>query len=162
MIYVKKIFSERLRQIRDERGLNQTALGKAIGQSRGSIYRYEKWETKRISDSIIRDLAKELNVNIDWLLGETDTRTSFKDILYPNKDEEELLKVYRSLNKDGKKQAKIQLNNLGSVDDYKEDLLIAAHGTDENMSDEDMADLNEFVENLPEQLKDNLNSKNSN
>lgn len=71
---VSKAFSERLRELREERGLNQEQLGEAIGGvSRGSISYYEKGE--RVPTIEVLGVISELfNVSADYLIGRTDVR----------------------------------------------------------------------------------------
>jgi phage repressor protein C with HTH and peptisase S24 domain len=65
-------FASRLRQRRDEIGINQEGLAQLIGRSRSSVQNYE---TGRIpSGSALIDLCRVLGVSADWLLFGGQTR----------------------------------------------------------------------------------------
>ena len=61
-------FSERLKELREEKGLTQKLLGKATGISQAGI---AKWETGDRSPNIeaIISLAKFFGVTTDYLVG---------------------------------------------------------------------------------------------
>ena len=65
---IKKIFGERLKQIRKQSNLTTTALGNLVGVSHTTISR---WENGVIEASLnhIYKLAKVLNVSSDYLIG---------------------------------------------------------------------------------------------
>lgn len=65
-------FPERLKQLRDARGVSQAAVSKEIGVSRYAIYSYEKGKTAPTLDGLIM-LADYFDVTTDYLLGRTDT-----------------------------------------------------------------------------------------
>ena len=68
---VRKCFAERLRDLREEKGLTQGELGTALGVSRGSISYYENMD--RVPD--IEFLVKVTNyfgVATDYMLGHSD------------------------------------------------------------------------------------------
>lgn len=62
---------DRLRSIRDMRGLSQPELGARVGVTGQQIYRYEKAENEPDAD-ILAMLARELEVSADYLLGLVD------------------------------------------------------------------------------------------
>lgn len=70
-----KITGERIKKRRKELGLSADQLAAAIGKSRAELYRYESGEIVNISISCLGPLAKALQVDMTWLLGE-DTETS--------------------------------------------------------------------------------------
>ena len=63
-----KIFSERLKELRTEKGLSALKLGKALGVTDSTIIR---WENEKISPTIdnLYNIAKYFNVTTDYLLG---------------------------------------------------------------------------------------------
>lgn len=63
---------QRVKDLRMERGLSLSELAGRIGCNETTLGRYELGETDRIGDEIVRSLAKEFNVSIDYLMGETD------------------------------------------------------------------------------------------
>lgn len=64
-------FGERLRELREKRGLTQEELGKKINQKKANI---SKYETGKLQPSIetIDFLANYFNVTADYLLDRTD------------------------------------------------------------------------------------------
>ena len=61
-------FSERLKQLRTEKGLSDAALGRQIQVSDATISRWENGQSEIKSDQQIL-LAKFFNVTTDYLLG---------------------------------------------------------------------------------------------
>lgn len=61
---------ERLRQMRDKRGVSYSELAEISGVSRRQVIRYETGESQPTADSIAR-LAKALECSTDFLLGIT-------------------------------------------------------------------------------------------
>ena len=66
-------FSERIKNLREERGLSQEALGAVIGVKRFSIYPYEKGRACPDLQGLIA-LADYFDVSLDYLTGRTDNR----------------------------------------------------------------------------------------
>ena len=61
-------FSKRLKSLREERGMDQEALAKASGVSKGSIARYEiGMSVPRVDIAVA--LARSLNCSTDVLVG---------------------------------------------------------------------------------------------
>jgi transcriptional regulator with XRE-family HTH domain len=65
------MFSKRLKDMREIRGLSQTELGERVGVSKQQIYRYEQGRGEPDA-STLSALAKELEVSADYLLGLVD------------------------------------------------------------------------------------------
>lgn len=65
-------FPERLKQLRDERGVSQAAVSKEMGVSRYAVYSYEKGKTAPTLDGLVA-LADYFDVTVDYLLGRSDT-----------------------------------------------------------------------------------------
>jgi len=66
-----KIFAERLKMLRTEKGLNRETLAKEIGVS-PSIIRYWEDSTKIPKADAVISIAKFFNVKSDYLLGLSD------------------------------------------------------------------------------------------
>ena len=66
-----KIFSERLMQLRKERGLSQATVAKDLGVSLGIVC---YWETNKSDPTAtnVAKLARYFNVSSDYLLGLSD------------------------------------------------------------------------------------------
>lgn len=69
------MFPERLKKLREEAGLTQTAISKELETSQPS---YQNWEkgTRNPSRETIQKLADFFSVSIDYLLGNTDVRNT--------------------------------------------------------------------------------------
>ena len=63
---------QRVKDLRMERGMSLSELASRVGCNETTLGRYERGETDRIGDEIVRSLAREFNVSIDYLMGETD------------------------------------------------------------------------------------------
>ncbi len=64
-------FSERIKELRESRGLSQEAVGKIIGVKRYSVYAYEKGKCYPDVEHLMA-LADYFDVSTDYLLGRSD------------------------------------------------------------------------------------------
>lgn len=71
---VTKAFATRLKILREEKGLSQDELGKAIGISRGSISFYEK-QSRTPDITVLAKVSNFFDVSLDYLLGFADSRS---------------------------------------------------------------------------------------
>ena len=62
---------QRLRDLREDRDMNQTQIAKMLGMSQTGYSKYETGENDIPTGILIR-LARFYNTSIDYLLGETD------------------------------------------------------------------------------------------
>lgn len=85
-------FGERLRELREERGLNQEDVAKLFHLSGQQIGNYERDIHFPRNEKMIKDLANYFNVSTDYLFGLTDIR-NYNDVLGP-------FKFYKMLNED--------------------------------------------------------------
>lgn len=79
-MYVKLTISERLKDLRVERGLTLEELAAATGLSKSALGKYEADDYKDVSPFAVAELAKFYGVSTDYLLGLTETKS------YPNAD----------------------------------------------------------------------------
>ena len=86
-----KIFASRLRAIREERNVSVTELAEHLGVNKTTIYRYETGAFKALKADSLIDIAEYLNVNPDYLTGESDTRNAAKDAEADITDDEKML-----------------------------------------------------------------------
>ncbi len=63
----------RIRDLREDRDLNQTEVAKMLGMSQTGYSKYETGEND-IPTAILIKLARFYNTSVDYLLGETDSR----------------------------------------------------------------------------------------
>ena len=67
----------RIRDLREDRDLNQTRVAKMLGMSQTGYSKYETGEND-IPTAILIRLARFYKTSIDYLLGETDIPTRYK------------------------------------------------------------------------------------
>lgn len=71
-----RLFSgERLKKLREEKGLTQIDLGKVFSVSHATINRYEKGQRQPDTETI-NEFSKFFNVSSDYLLGISDSRSN--------------------------------------------------------------------------------------
>lgn len=71
-----KVFSIRLKMLRDEKHYTQQEVAETIGIVRSTISQYETIKREPVLTIIIK-LAKFFDVNIPYLIGESDNRRRF-------------------------------------------------------------------------------------
>ena len=67
----------RIRDLREDKDLNQTQVAQILGMSQTGYSKYETGEND-IPTSILIKLAKFYNTSIDYILGETNNPTRYK------------------------------------------------------------------------------------
>ena len=67
----------RLRDLREDKDMNQTQIAKMLGMSQTGYSKYETGEND-IPTAILIKLARFYNTSIDYLLGETDDIRRYK------------------------------------------------------------------------------------
>jgi transcriptional regulator with XRE-family HTH domain len=72
--YPLEMLANRLRELREEKGLTQKDLAQALGlSSKSTITNYEQNDRDPDYETLIK-IAKYFEVSIDYLLGQNDTR----------------------------------------------------------------------------------------
>ena len=67
----------RIRDLREDKDLTQTQVAKMLGMSQTGYSKYETGEND-IPTAILIKLARFYRTSVDYLVGETDTRTRYK------------------------------------------------------------------------------------
>ena len=67
----------RIRDLREDRDMNQTQIAKILGMSQTGYSKYETGEND-IPTTILIKLSRFYNTSIDYLLGETDNPKRYK------------------------------------------------------------------------------------
>jgi transcriptional regulator with XRE-family HTH domain len=100
------LFGDRLKSLRNNRGLSQMDFSKQIGISKSAVNMYERGE-REPSFEILETIADYFNVDLDYLIGKSEipNRSQIQapvpsPALAP--DEEDLLRKYRALDYAGK------------------------------------------------------------
>lgn len=74
-----EFFSKKLKELRESKGMSQSALAEALEISRGSISFYENGE--RVPDILVLcKVSNFFNVSTDYLLGKTESATTDTDL----------------------------------------------------------------------------------
>ena len=68
---------KRLRDLREDKDMNQTQLAKLLGMSQTGYSKYETGEND-IPTAILIKLARFYNTSIDYILGETDINKRYR------------------------------------------------------------------------------------
>jgi len=68
-----KVFAQRLRALRIEKNLTQQELAETIGTVKSTISQYESCKREPVLSILIK-LAKALDVDIPYLIGESDVK----------------------------------------------------------------------------------------
>ena len=76
LVEVMYIMYKRIRDLREDRDLNQTEIAKILEMSQTGHSKYETGEND-IPTAILIKLANFYNTSIDYLLGETDQRERY-------------------------------------------------------------------------------------
>lgn len=69
---------KRIRDLREDRDLNQTMVAKYLGMSQTGYSKYETGENDIPTDVLIK-LARFYRTSIDYLLGETDLKDRYPE-----------------------------------------------------------------------------------
>ena len=93
---MKSKFSQRLKELRVDRGLTQEELSKLSGISYPTISRYENGIRDEPKLTILKTLANYFGVTIDYLAGDTDV----KDV---NFTPSEIARIFNELDDDDKR-----------------------------------------------------------
>ena len=97
MARLKVIRGERLRQVRESRGISQSELARRLGINPTQINRYENGLTDPSLQQIIR-IGNELGVTIDYLLGLVDAEEAHLEVETLKPDERRFLEALRAGN----------------------------------------------------------------
>lgn len=87
------MFPERLKQLRESKGLSQEEMGKYLGITRQAYGKYEKGTSEPDHKTLVK-LSKYFSVTTDFLLGKSDTPS------LTEKDERDIAKRMKKLRED--------------------------------------------------------------
>ncbi len=90
---------KRLAELRKEKNMTQTALAMKLNMTQNMISFYEKGKYQP-SIETLKVFAKFFNVSVDYLVGYSDVRYTANEDAEQEKNENELLHLYRELNHD--------------------------------------------------------------
>ena len=110
----------RISSARNQRGLTLDEVANAIGVAKSTVQRYEKGTISRIKLPVIESIARVLQVDPNWIIGNTDTPSSdTSSFSVPSANdwiltynEQKLIRDYRSLNPQGQAAALAAVHGL--------------------------------------------------
>lgn len=113
----------RIKELREEKGLSQSEVAKAIGGTQSNLAKWEKGSVQPGAE-FIKKLADFFNVSADYLLGRTDDLGAAMPVSQKLPDDEsELLRLYRLLPPEFKRSllnsAKLWAGEPASASDKK-------------------------------------------
>ncbi len=73
----REISGERIKELRQERGISAEELGRLIGKNRATVYRYEDGSIDTIPIKTVRRIAEILDVRPSYLMGLADNPEPF-------------------------------------------------------------------------------------
>lgn len=117
-----QVFSDRLKELRIEKGLTQAQFVDGLGITASALSAYEK-NLKNPSISVAKRIAEKYNVSIDWLCG-----------LSENKSSDNTFRTYRDI-----------VNALFEIDKYTELILDIEKESDCPYLTFDDIQLNDFL-----------------
>ena len=107
---------DRLKQIRKDNKLSQSALGKLIGISSSQIACYETGY-REITDRAINDICRELNINETWL------RTGEGEMYVVSEQDEELAEALAEISLSDNEKLKKIVQKLTKLNDKEIDTI---------------------------------------
>ena len=96
---------EKVKALRDKKGMNQKQVAEASGITQATISRVEGGLVKELKSEALRRLAESLGVTMDYLVDKTENLTP-SDILSSDTTARNILKGYEKLSRDGRDQLK--------------------------------------------------------
>ena len=110
------IFGDRLKSLRNRKGLSQSEFAKQIGVSKSSVNMYERGDREPNFETL-EAIADYFNVDLDYLMGKSEIENRARFVLGGSKavpdltpDESDLLHKYRRLDDAAKGRIRNMLN----------------------------------------------------
>lgn len=108
----------RISSTRDLRGLTLDDIASRVGVAKSTIQRYEKGTIAKIKLPVLQSIANALQVDPNWLIGNTDDPATPAAAAL-SADEEELVDCYRSMNTEGQTAALAAVRGIAASGLYK-------------------------------------------
>ena len=112
---------EKIKQLRERLGMSQVELAKKIGISKQTLYKYENDIITNIPSDNIEKIARALDSSPAEIMGwnrPADIFAGSCKITTISEIEEKILRHFRLLNEEGRKQFMRQLHYLVTDEDY--------------------------------------------
>ena len=103
----------RIKELREEKKLSQTALAESVGTSQRNIGRWENGENEPTYSQLVK-LADYFGVTIDYLVGREDDFgvVKIENLSQISNDEKDLIRVYKSLSQEDKQKVLSMVKEL--------------------------------------------------
>lgn len=121
-------FNQRMKELRGEKNITLEELAKVLNTTKSTLSRYEN-NLRTPNADFVKQLAKYFNISIDYLLGNSDDRTT----LNPKEDT-----PYEKISK------LVKENEIKTL---------AAHFDGEDITDDDVEDIKNFIEFVVQKRK---------
>jgi transcriptional regulator with XRE-family HTH domain len=107
---------ENLRSLRKAIGYSQSKLGSEFGLAQAQIQNYEKGTYEPDIDTL-KELAAFFETSVDYLIGFSTIRRAIEEVseYALNKNEKELMDIYRSLTRAQRKNLLLLLKSFGEA-----------------------------------------------
>ena len=94
---------ERIKALREKRGMNQKQLAEASRITQATISRIEKGKVNQLKSEALKRLADALGSTVDYLVNRTDQLTP-EDVMKADDKAKYLFRGYEKLSSDGRNQ----------------------------------------------------------
>ena len=103
----------RIKELREEKKLSQTARAESVGTSQRNIGRWENGENEPTYSQLVK-LADYFGVTIDYLVGREDDFgvVKIENLSQISNDEKDLIRVYKSLSQEDKQKVLSMVKEL--------------------------------------------------
>lgn len=147
-------FGKRFKMLRQEQNLTQDELCEkfnkkySVSFTKSSISQYEN-DKRRPELRFIENWADFFNVSVDFLLGNSNSRKPLTQSLNLSDREASVIKDFRLLNEEGKKEAEKRVKELTSMPFYRADetVTIAAH-SNKPIDEDEMSKIHKDLEEM--------------
>lgn len=146
----EKLFPQRLKELRAEKGITLEELAKKIGTTKTTLSRYENGE-RSPKLQLVGLLASYFQVDMSWLSGQSNQRNSLDILpiytqLLPSRQQ----KVYNFAKQELKEQKEKNKQVIPIKKDEEEIYTFAAHSSDpsKTYSDEEISEIEKFLDKV--------------
>jgi len=121
MSELNKEIGRRIKIARDRKGMSLENIASEIGVARSTVQRYEAGKIEKPKIPVVHAIANVLEVNPSWLIGKSENPLPASTVEKVTIDETALLKIFGSLNHDGKSEALKRIAELSEIPRYTKD-----------------------------------------
>lgn len=95
---------EKVKELREKKGMNQKELSKAADITQATISRIEKGKVNQLKSEALKRLANALGSTIDYLVDDKKDKLTPNDIMRADETAKYLFRGYETLSSGGRKQ----------------------------------------------------------